>query len=244
MILLKENAYKSYSLCQMQESDFLYVKKFLDEQRNQLDKIEFFYPYKDEELKAVLSDGVFWGMFDGKRLIATFAIDLDEEYAKQIADIINSSRKTSVVDKAYESSGLMVNAEYRGQGIAGFLMQTAVEEARLRKINICGVVHTLNIASMSTFFSRGFTLQGVWNMRKGYDFVYLLKRYNEDIDNQRLISEKLLQNSEKYDIIDNIEYTEPDKVIIHKELLAKGYYGISCKNNRITFVRDKKGGNL
>lgn len=240
MILLKENAYKSYSLCRMQEGDFLYVKNFLDGQRNQLEKIEFFYPYKDEELKAVLSDGIFWGLFDNQKLIATFAIDLDEEYALQIADIINSCRKKSVVDKAYESSGLMVDMDYRGQGIANFLMDTAVEKAKSLGIDICGVVHTLNVASMTTFFSHGFTLRGVWNMQEGYDFVYLLKRHKQEIN---YINRELLQNVGKYDIIEKIEYPAMDDCVIHRELLADGYYGISCKNDRICFIRDNKGEN-
>ena len=238
MKLLKENAYKSYSLYKMQESDFLYVKNFLDAQRNRLEKIEFFYPYKDEELKAVLSDGIFWGLFDKDRIIATFAIDTDEEYAKQIADIINSCRKKDIVDKAYESSGLMVDEDYRGQGIANFMMRMAVDEAQSRGINICGVVHTLNAASMTTFFSKGFTLQGVWNMCKGYDFVYLLKCCDGRYNNQRLNNKNLLQKSGKRDIIDLVEFSNADDCEAHRELLGKGYYGILWKNNRICFVRE------
>ncbi|MDE5549240.1 MAG: GNAT family N-acetyltransferase [Clostridia bacterium] len=241
MILIKENAYKNYSLYRMQESDFLYVKNFLDEQRNRLDKIEFFYPYKDEELKSVLSGGVFWGLFDGQKLIATFAIDLDDEYAMQLADIINSCRKKTVIDKAYESSGLMVDMDYRGQGIAGFLMDTSVEEAKLREINICGVVHTLNVASMSTFFSRDFTLRGVWHMCQGYDFVYLLRRYDEENNNKVLKDKLLLQNLGNNDIIKKVEYPAMPESVIHKELLAQGYYGIFCKNGSICFICNKKG---
>ncbi|MBD5100232.1 MAG: GNAT family N-acetyltransferase [Clostridiales bacterium] len=241
MFLLKEKAYKSYSLYRMQEGDFLYVKSFLDRQRNMLDRIEFFYPYKDEELKSVLMDGVFWGLFDGHKLIATFAIDLDEEYAIQIAQIINTCQKSDVVDRAYESSGLMVDMDYRGQGIASFLMDTAVEEAKKRKLNICGVVHTLNAASMSTFFSRSFALRGIWHMCEGYDFVYLLKRYDEENDSQELIKRTLLQNIDKCDIIEKAEYSAMDDCQRHSELLASGYYGIFCKNDRICFIRNNKG---
>ena len=89
MIRLLDNAYKSYSLCKMQESDFVFVKTFLDTQRAKLERIEFFYPYKDEELLSVLTYGCFWGLLDKDKLIATFAIDLDEDYAQTLANLIN-----------------------------------------------------------------------------------------------------------------------------------------------------------
>ncbi|MDE6361890.1 MAG: GNAT family N-acetyltransferase, partial [Clostridia bacterium] len=122
MIRLKEDAYRGYSLCKMQESDFVFVKTFLDTQRSRLEKIEFFYPYKDEELLAVLTDGCFWGLLDGAKLIATFAIDFDGEYAATLANLINSFGDTGL-DRAYESSGLMVAEEYRGQGVAKYMMK-------------------------------------------------------------------------------------------------------------------------
>lgn len=225
MILLKEKAYKSYSLCLAQESDFLLVKTFLDDQRSRLEKIEFFYPYTDEELKETLSAGTFWGLIDDGRLIATFAIDGDAEYAKKIADIINSCCGKRVVEKAYESSGLMVDEDYRGQGIGGYLMSVAVQEADVKGIDICGVVHTLNVASMSTFFSKSFALKGVWHMRDGYDFVYLLKRRG-DASQRRKISDA-----------SNVEYADLGDTQRHKELLARGYFGISCDGGRICFLQ-------
>ncbi len=120
------------------------------------------------------------------------------------------------------------------------MMKTAVEEAQSRRIDICGVVHTLNAASMKTFFSLGFELRGVWKMSEGYDFVYLLKRCDANNNNPKLIEEMILPNGEKYDIIKNEEYSSLDRSIIHKELLAQGYVGISCDNNRIRFIRNYK----
>ena len=241
MILLKINAYKNYSLNKMEGSDFSFVKDFLDTQKNRLEKTEFFYPYQNDELLSVLEQGIFWGLFDKDRLIATFAIDIDEGYAERLADIIYSCCGKEIVKKAYESSGLMVDEEYRGQGIAKYLMSLAVEEAKARQINICGVVHTLNVASMRTFFSLGFQLRGVWKWQEGYDFVYLLKCFGEVCEEYDLIEKLVLQKDGKCDIIKKEEeYSPLDRSIIHKELLADGYVGITCDNTRICFIRNNK----
>lgn len=238
MIRLKDNAYKSYSLCKMQESDFVFVKTFLDTQRTTLEHIEFFYPYKDEELKAVLTDGCFWGLLDKDKLIATFAIDFDEEYAKTLANLINSFNDIGI-ERAYESSGLMVDEEYRGQGIAKFMMGLACQEAEERCIAICGVVHTQNVASMSTFFSFGFEMRATWHMSDGYDFIYLLKRF--DIENHRdtLNLKKVLQSTDKCGKIEKVIGQANTHTKEHNTLLSQGYVGVGCKDTTIYFL--KKG---
>lgn len=230
MIRLKENAYKSYSLCKMQESDFVFVKNFLDTKRDKLDRIEFFYPYKDEELQAVVTDGCFWGLFDNERLIATFAIDLDEDYAATIANLINSFNDIGI-KRAYESSGLMVDEEYRGQGIAKYMMSLACDEADRRDIAICGVVHTQNVASMATFFSFGFEMRATWHMSDGYDFIYLLKTAN---------SKKVLLSEEKCDKIKEVIGQANTHTKEHNRLLSQGYVGIGCKDTTIYFRKKEK----
>ncbi|MDE6275111.1 MAG: GNAT family N-acetyltransferase [Clostridia bacterium] len=235
MIRLKDNAYKSYSLCKMQESDFVFVKTFLDTQRSKLEHIEFFYPYKDEELRAVLTDGCFWGLFDNDRLIATFAIDFDEEYASTLANLINSFNDIGL-KRAYESSGLMVDEDYRGQGVAGFMMSLACEEAQRRGIAICGVVHTQNVASMSTFFSRGFEMRATWRMCEGYDFIYLLKRYDKSyFNNQNLSFKKVLQLEKNGVKIDNVIGVANTHTQEHNDLLSAGYAGVGCQDTTIYF---------
>lgn len=237
----KQNTFKNYSLYRMEKKDFSLVKNFLDTQREKLDRIEFFYPYKDEELVQVLDKGYFLGVFDGEKLIATFGIDYDEEYAKQIADIINSCRDIGL-DKAYESSGLMVDGDYRGQGIAGFLMDEICAEATRKGVNICGVVQICNTASMNTFFSRGFELRGLYSMGEEYDFGYLLKRVkNANSQNMEKFSNLILQSPFKYDIIVDVE-REVDNfdVDTQRSLLAEGYYGIHCDKKRIFYIRNKE----
>ncbi len=230
MIRLLDNAYKSYSLCKMQESDFVFVKTFLDTQRAKLERIEFFYPYKDEELLSVLTYGCFWGLLDKDKLIATFAIDLDEDYAQTLANLINSFNDIRI-ERAYESSGLMVDKDYRGQGIAKYMMSVACNEAEKRQISICGVVHTQNVASMSTFFSYGFEMRATWHMSEGYDFIYLLKRFN---------LQKVLQSNEKYDKIKNVIGQANTHTKEHNDLLSQGYVGVGCQNTTIYFIKKEK----
>lgn len=238
MIQIKNKNYKTYDLYRMDNKDFNLVKEFLDRQRQKLDRIEFFYPYKDEELLEVLDNGYFLGLFDKDKLIATFGIDFDEEYAKQIADIINGCKNIGI-DKAYESSGLMVDGDYRGQGIANFLMDEICHEADKKHLNICGVVQMQNTASMTTFFSHGFELRGVWSMGGKYDFGYLLKKknsgYNENIQkNLNLI----LQCPSKYGIIVDVEgKVDNTDMPKHRSMLARNYYGILCDKKSIFYIR-------
>ncbi len=237
----KQSTYKNYDLYRMEKKDFDLVKGFLDESRLKLDRIEFFYPYKDNELAEVLDKGYFLGLFDKEKLIATFGIDFDEEYAKQIADVINGCNNIGI-DKAYESSGLMVDADYRGQGIANFLMDEICAEAARRNINICGVVQICNTASMTTFFSHGFELRGVWSMGGKYDFGYLLKTpQSTNFQNLQKNSNLILQCPSKYDIIVDVE-REVDNFDLsgQRKLLAENYYGIQCDKKRIFYIRDKE----
>ncbi|MDE6473855.1 MAG: GNAT family N-acetyltransferase [Clostridia bacterium] len=235
MIRLEENAYRGYSLCKMQESDFVFVKTFLDTQRLRLDQIEFFYPYKDEELLAVLTSGCFWGLLDGAKLIATFAIDFDEEYAATLANLINSFNDIGI-ERAYESSGLMVAEEYRGQGIAKYLLKLACEEAKKRRVAICGVVHTQNVASMSAFFSMGFEMRATWRLSEGYDFIYLLKRFDTaDFDNDGINFQKVLQSEGNCAKIKNVIGVTNTHTKEQNALLSDGYVGIGCQDTQIYF---------
>lgn len=232
-------SYNNYNLNRMQEEDFDIVKAFLDEQRSMLDKIEFFYPYKDDELRQVLSNGYFLGLFDGKKLISTFGIDFDEDYAKKIAEIIRNCNHFDI-DKAYESSGLMVDSNYRGQGIANFMMDCICKEAESRKVNICGVVQIENFKSMTTFFSHGFELRGIWSMAEKYDFAYLVKAYlQENIQNLAKKSKRVLHEGSKYDIIGDVEgKVEFLDIKKHIQMLDNNFYGIKCDKKCVYYIHE------
>lgn len=211
--------YKNLRLCRAELSDYGKVFAFLDGCRNALETIEFFYPYTEEELKAVLESGYFMCALDGEEIIATCAVDRDENYAKQLAEVINKSTcGAENVEKAYEASGLMVREDYRGAGLASYMLSKAVEYADEHKINLCGVVYYLNKASIATFFGRKFLLSGIFEPINGYKFVYLLKKFNFHYS--------------KPEIYDKIEISEEGEL---KAALAKGLQGFQLDGNTLYF---------
>lgn len=176
---INNNKYKNLRLCRAELCDYGKVFSFLDDCRNALDKIEFFYPYTQSELEAVLDKGYFMCAVEGDEIVATCAVDRDEEYARQLADVIKKgSGGKEDVGLAYEASGLMVRADRRGAGLASYMLSKAVEYADDQKINLCGVVFYTNKASIATFFGRKFLLSAIFEPINGYKFVYLLKKFN------------------------------------------------------------------
>lgn len=216
---IQNEKYKGLRLCRADLSDYGKVFAFLDSCRNALDRIEFFYPYTQGELKNVLDNGCFLCAVEGDEIVATCAVDEDEEYARQLAEIVREcTGGCEDVKLAYEASGLMVREDRRGAGLASYMLSKAVEYADERGINLCGVVHYLNKASIATFFGRKFLLSGIFEPIPGYKFVYLLKKYNFHYS--------------KPEIYDKIEITEADK---QKAALQKGLQGFGLVGDALFF---------
>ena len=158
--------------------DFSAVSAFLDAGRRALARIEFFYPYKEQELVAVLEKGCFLCAADGEKIAGCFALDTDKTYGAQLARTVRECTRGALAPRyAYETSGLMVDADHRRRGIAGALADAVMAEAQKRVPHdfLCGVVQLENIASMSVFLSRGFVLAGVYAMGGEYDFGYFVR---------------------------------------------------------------------
>lgn len=221
MVFLQD--YKIYKLFRLAKEDFSLAKAFLDQERNKLDKIEFFYPYKDEELMSVLDNGYFIALFDNEKIIATFALDEDEKYAKQLGDIVQECRGNNDIDKAYEMSGFMVAQEYRGEGIGTFMMSKIVDRVNMLGCFGCGVVHLDNVASMNAFLKYGYYLNAVKRMSSEYEFGYFIN--NKDL--------QIIMGEEK-------EEVELRNVDNHLKCLKKGLLGVKINNNRIEY-REIKG---
>ena len=161
-----------------EDGDYSAVSAFLNTCRNKLDRIEFFYPYTPEELKSVISGGGFLCAVDGKRIVGAFALDTDKSYGKMLADNVKECTRGTLAPKyAFETSGLMVDENYRRRGMAGDLADAVIAlGARLVPDDfLCGVVQLENVASMSTFLSKGFVLAGVYSMGGEYDFGYFVR---------------------------------------------------------------------
>lgn len=158
--------------------DLSAVSAFLDAGRRALARIEFFYPYKEEELVVVLEKGCFLCAADGEKIAGCFALDTDKTYGAQLARTVRECTRGALAPRyAYETSGLMVDAAHRRRGIAGALADAVMAEAQKRVPHdfLCGVVQLENIASMSVFLSRGFVLAGVYAMGGEYDFGYFVR---------------------------------------------------------------------
>ncbi len=176
---IENKKFEGLRLCRAELCDYGKVFAFLDNCRNALEKTEYFYPYTQTELEAVLDKGYFLCALDGDEIVATCAVDTDEEYAKQLAEVIKKGSGGKVdVGKAYEASGLMVREDHRGAGLASYMLSRAVEYADEHEINLCGVVFYTNKASIATFFGRKFLLSAIFEPINGYKFVYLLKKFN------------------------------------------------------------------
>ena len=99
---MKENV--NFEVVKLTGGDYEEEHAFLTECRKALRRKTFFYPYTDEQLKAVMEGGEAFGVRDRGKLVGTFNIDLDEEYAKELAAGIRKSTNGAVdVDACYEA---------------------------------------------------------------------------------------------------------------------------------------------
>ena len=178
---MKENV--NFEVVKLTGGDYEEEHAFLTRNRKALRRKTFFYPYTDEQLKAVMEGGEAFGVRDRGKLVGTFNIDLDEEYAKELADGIRKSTNGAVdVDACYEASGLMVDGAYRGKGLGKTLMKAVTERANELKIDLCGVVHIENLASLNTFLGQNFVVAGLFELNSRYIFLYLLKKFEKSFE--------------------------------------------------------------
>ena len=221
---MKENV--NFEVVKLTGGDYEEEHAFLTRSRKALRRKTFFYPYTDEQLKAVMEGGEAFGVRDRGKLVGTFNIDLDEEYAKELAAGIRKSTNGAVdVDACYEASGLMVDGAYRGKGLGKTLMKAVTERAKELKIDLCGVVHIENLASLNTFLGQNFVIAGLFELNSRYIFLYLLKKF-----------EKSFEFAQE---CDRINVRKSDAV---KQALAQGMLGTALDGDEIVFSRLSRKG--
>ena len=221
---MKENV--NFEVVKLTGGDYEEEHAFLTSSRKALRRKTFFYPYTDEQLKAVMEGGEAFGVRDRGKLVGTFNIDLDEEYAKELAAGIRKSTNGAVdVDACYEASGLMVDGAYRGKGLGKTLMKAVTERANELKIDLCGVVHIENLASLNTFLGQNFVVAGLFELNSRYIFLYLLKKF-----------EKSFEFAQE---CDRINVRKSDAV---KQALAQGMLGTALDGDEIVFSRLSRKG--
>ena len=161
-----------FELIRLGPENYEEERAFLTRCRDALVRKEFFFPYTDEELRAVMERGEAFGIRKDGELVATFNIDLDEKYAERLGSIITESTRGAVTEeRCYEASGLMTDGRFRGKGLGTALMDAVTERAKELKIDLCGVVHYENKASLNTFFRKEFAICGIY--RQDSTYIYL-----------------------------------------------------------------------
>ncbi len=202
-------------------SELQQIQEFLDECRNKLDRIEFFYPYQNDELKNVVEHGKFLGVYDEDKLIATVGLDIDKTYAKLLADRVSECTKGRLAPTyAYEVSGLMIDEHYRGQGLGKSLVKeiNKIAPSVVQDGWLCSVVQIENVASMKAFLSNGYVLAGIYRMGGEYDFGYFVRPVGQSIQTS--------------DIADVVAFRDMDK---HLEMLSKGAVGTTIRSIGIEY---------
>ena len=110
-----------------------------------------------------------FGALAGERLIATCAVDRDEEYGDALAEICG--RKGS---RFYEFSGIMTAEDMRGRGVSSTLCRDVIAYAKreLSPCTLCAVVQYDNEPSLNNLKALGFAAVTT-RQCKEYNFTYL-----------------------------------------------------------------------
>ena len=210
-----------FELIRLGPENYEEERAFLTRCRDALVRKEFFFPYTDEELRAVMERGEPFGIRKDGELVATFNIDLDEKYAERLGSIITESTRGAVTEeRCYEASGLMTDGRFRGKGLGTALMDAVTERVKELKIDLCGVVHYENKASLNTFFRKEFAICGIYRQDSTYIFLYLLKKFDFLFENS---SECVRINIRKIDAAE--------------EALRRGMIGIGLDGDDLLFTK-------
>ena len=104
-------------------------------------------------------------------------------------------------------------------------MKAVTERAKELKIDLCGVVHIENLASLNTFLGQNFVVAGLFELNFRYIFLYLLKKF-----------EKSFEFAQE---CDRINVRKSDAV---KQALAQGMLGTALDGDEIVFSRLSRKG--
>ncbi|MDD4839957.1 MAG: GNAT family N-acetyltransferase [Clostridia bacterium] len=155
----------------LNSDDFDLTKKFFDDEVEKLADKKFFLKYTDDELKSILNgNGFFCGGFIDEKLVATCAVDFDDNYGKILKNAVFSSENELNDEfkdlQFYEYSGIFVADGYRKMGLANRVCSEVLEYAKnhLSPCVLCSLVQFDNIASQSNLKKLDFH----WAYRKAY----------------------------------------------------------------------------
>ncbi len=172
---IKQLSAKDYEFRQLKDGDFDAVMTFLKCGIAHLEDKKHFLNYTDDELLGVLERGYMLGAFFKGHLVATCAVDFDEEYGKKLASICNENSGRQY----FEFSGIMVCPYHQRKGLANEICSRVISyaSANLQNSALCAVVQYDNVASLKNLDKLGFVIKGSAEWKQ-YDFRYLVKYPN------------------------------------------------------------------
>lgn len=161
---------EKYVLTRLREEDFDEVYGFLERERGELKNKLFFLNYTEEELRGVLKNGYMAGARCDGELIATCAVDPDEEYGRKLAEICGEKDGR----RYCEFSGIMTARKFRGMGVSSAVCRAVKEyaEINLSPCVLCAVVQFDNAPSLNNLAKMGFEPK-VTRPYGEYTFTYL-----------------------------------------------------------------------
>ena len=170
---------KNYVLKDMEESGIGEIMGLQDQiLADQGFDLEWFYPYKAEELKEILEDdSIALGVYVDGRLIAFRTGSFSGEEYEEITDALGGKYKEK---PCFLMNGVFVDKAYRGNHLQQKLSEHCIERCRKKGINtFLSVVHPDNISSIKSLKNVGFKEEKRLMIFHGsYDRLILVKEMN------------------------------------------------------------------
>ncbi len=115
---------------------------------------------------------IFWGAYDGERLIGAAGLFLNEnEYGESQKYIRCENEKVAEIGR------LMCHPDYRGQGVAAHLVNEVLKTASRMDLDILlATVHPQNKPSQKVLMEAGFVKEGHIVKSKNYERDILIRR--------------------------------------------------------------------
>lgn len=147
--------------------------KLINKVLGMLERPEFFIPFTCEEIEIMFDRdrAITYGVYDNEKLVATAQLYLQEEYVKEVKQIIGIEDK-----KVSEFGGYLVLPEYRNQGIIKKLQKILETEAKKEGCEYSIITaHPENAPSNSVIKHTGAKLVKTSKLKGYLRNIYLLK---------------------------------------------------------------------
>lgn len=165
----------SATLVVLEDDDIQAVRCFVLEQHAKMKRKEFFIIEDlDTELPLILEKdkGVAYGVLLDNKIIAIQAIDFSVENSERLRFFIHSFLKNDY--PIYEMGWTMVDSEFRGYHIAGYLVSYIENSIKEQNCILSVTVHPENIKALALYMKQGYRGYAIAEYY-GYSRMFLIK---------------------------------------------------------------------